>query len=298
MLCGKSIMTKGQSTTTQKIFFKSKPQIYVLTANCSPHQCIIGDWSIRESYELLHDRTLPDNTVSYSIWIETEVSSYKEIWTKRDSAFELADDLNRVWTYVCGQPINAARLGLVICHAPTAWTTNVEEVEWNLQAGGLTGKVSIRTRHWAYCQELPLRKVLDILKKYKTAPDIVRELIEIHYLALTSTLPEARLYFFAKGLEIVRKLLPGKDDQEKQKSLPVDIASDLQQSLHWLFDMANNRSDTRHVILKKVTPPKLLPRMSAQERESFEHDADLFIRTAVCMKLGQEPFVVIHEAPT
>jgi len=34
-----------------------------------------------------------------------------------------------------------------------------------------------------------------------------------------------------------------------------------------------------------------------QERESFEHDADLVIRTAVCKQLGQEPFMVIHGAP-
>ena len=243
---------------------------------------------------------MPDGTVSYSIWIETEVSSPEEIWAKRSTAFELADDLNRVWTYVCGQPINAARFGLVACHAPAAWTTNAEEVEKDLQAAisGLTYKeISIQTRHWTYFPELPLAKALDVRESYETASDFVRTLIELHYSALTSKRLEARLIFFAKALEIVRALLPGRKDQQKQKSLPVNITSELHESLHWLFGMANTRSDVRHIV-QEVTGPTLHPRMSAQEFRSFEHDADLVIRTAVCMQLGHEPFLVKGGTPT
>ncbi|MBA7704942.1 hypothetical protein ES703_113765 [subsurface metagenome] len=243
---------------------------------------------------------MPDGTVSYSIWIETGVSSPEEIWAKKGTAFELADDLNRIWTYVCGQPINAARLGLVAYHAPAAWTTNAEEVEKDLPAAisGLTYKeISIQTRHWTYCPELPLAKALDVRESYETASDFVRTLIELHYSALTSKRSEARLIFFAKALEIVRALLPGRKDQQKQKSLPAKITSDLHESLHWLFGMANTRSDVRHVV-QRVTGPTLHPRMSAQEFRSFEHDADLVIRTAVCMQLGNEPFLVKHGTPS
>jgi len=294
-------MSKGQSKTTRKVFFKSKTQLYVVASNPSPHQRTIGDWIIRESYEPLDDRTLPDGTVSYSIWIETEVSSPEEICAKRSTAFELADDLNRVWIYVCGQPINVARFGLVACYAPAAWTTNAEEIEKDLQAAisGLTYKeISIQTRHWTYCPELPLAKALDVRESYETASDLVRTLIELHYLALTSEVSQARLFFFAKALEIVRELLSGRKDQQKQKWLPVNITSDLHESLHWLFGMANERSDVRHVVQRKVTPPALQPRMSAQEFRSFEHDADLVIRTVVCKKLGHEPFPVKRGTPT
>ena len=294
-------MSKRQSTTKRKVFFRSKPLLYVVASSPSPHQRSVGDWIIRESYEPLDDRTLPDGTVSYSIWIETEVSSPEEIWAKRSTAFELADDLNRVWTYVCGQPINVARFGLVACHAPAAWTTNAEEIEKDLQAAisGLTYKeISIQTRHWTYCPELPLVKALDVRESYETAPDLVRALIELHYSALTSERSEARLFFFAKALEVVRKLLPGKNDPQKQNLLPVNITSDLHESLRWLFEMANRRSDVRHVVQGKVAPPTLHPRMSPQEFRSFEHDADLVIRTTVCKALGHKPFLVERGKPT
>lgn len=294
-----SVMSNGRSTTKRKVFFKSKPQLYVLASTGSPHQRTVGDWIVRESYEPLDDRTLPDDTVSYSIWIETEVSSPEEIWAKRSKGFELAYDLNRVWTYVCGQPINVARLGLVAYHAPAAWTTNAEEVEKDLQAAisGLTYKeISIQTRHWTYCPELPLAKALDVRESYETASDFVRTLIELHYLSLTSVKSEARFFFFAKALEIVRALLPSRTNRQKQKLLPVNIASDLHKSLHWLFDMANTRSNVRHVVQKGAITT-LLPQMSVQEGRSFQHDADLVIRTVVCMQLGHEPFLVIHGKP-
>jgi len=296
-----SVMSKGQSTTKRKVFFKSKPLLYVVASSPSPHQRTVGDWIIRESYEPLDDRTLPDGTVSYSIWIETEVSSPEEIWAKRSTPFELADDLNRVWTYVCGQPINVARFGLVACHAPAAWTTNAEEIEKDLQAAisGLTYKeISIQTRHWTYCPELPLAKALDVRESYETASDLVRTLIELHYLALTSEVSQARLFFFAKALEIVRGLLNGQNNEQKQNSLPANIRSGLRKSLRWLFKIANTRADVRHVVQRKVTPPTLHPPMSAQERRSFEHDADLVIRTAVCIQLGHEPFLVERGKPT
>jgi hypothetical protein len=279
----------------QKIFFRTKPLLYVLSKTVLPHQRIIGDWVIRETYELLDDSTLPKGTVSYSIWIETDVSSPKEIQAKKDTGFKIADDLNRVWTYVRGQPINAARLGLVFCDAPAAWTTNIKEVEKKLDAeiSGMTGNIIIQPGHCLmYVTELPLSKALDVYESYKTAPDFIRALIELHYSALTSKRSEDRLIFFAKALEMVRGLYPGKSNQQIQDSLPVNITSNLQQSLHWLFGIANNRFDVRHVVQQKGTPPVLHPRISMQEHQSFEHDADLIIRTVICRQLGHEPFLV------
>jgi len=288
-------MNKGKSKTKRKIFFKSKPQLFVLASADSTHQRSIGDWIVRESYEPIDDSTLPNGIVSYSILIETEVSSHEEIWSKQKTAFELADDLNRVWTYVCGQPINAARFGLFAYNAPPAWKTNSEEVEEFLQtaSSGLKGKLSIQTRQWIYCPELPLKKALDLRQDYKIAPDLIRTLIELHYSALISVRRESRLFLFANALEIVRALLPGRADKQKQNSLPDNIKNNLHESLHWLFYMANNRSDVRHVV-KKGT---LHPRMSSKEHNSFEHDADLFIRTVVCKELGYESFLVIHGKP-
>jgi hypothetical protein len=291
-------MSTAEVTTTRTVFFKSKPHVYVFASMSAGHQRTVGDWVVRESWHRINDSTLPDGSVEYSVIIETDVSTPDEIWAKQNAAYELADDLNRVWTYACGQPLNVARLGLVEMNAPPAWTTNATEVEEKLHAAisGLTGHVSIQTRYWTYYSELPLAKALDVWESYRTASDVIRTLIELHYSALTSERSEARFFFFAKALELVQAILPGRRNEQKQTSLPTDITNELDQSLHWLFDMANHRSDVRHVVQDKMGPT-IHPQMSAHESRSFEHDADLLTRTVVCMKLGHEPFTIKRGKP-
>lgn len=206
--------------------------------------------------------------------------------------------MNRVWTYACGRPLNAARLCLVERNAPSGWTTNAKDVEAQFHAanGGVGGQVSIQTRHWTYCRELPLAQALDVRETYRSTSDVIRTLIELHYSALTAVRKEARLFFFAKALEIAQAVLRGRTRQQKQGSLPPEIRDDLDQSLNWLFRMANTRCDVRHVVQER-TPPTLHPRMSPQELQSFRHDADLVIRTVVCMNLGHEPFLMKEGTP-
>ena len=187
----------------RKLFFRSRPQLYVIPGACAPHQRVIGDWTARESFEPVDDRTLPDGVISYSIWIETPVSCVEEIWEKRSAGYKLADVLNRVWTYACGRPINAAYLALVACDAPPAWSTNAAELEHTLRVehAQLTAKISVEPRHWMSGPCLPLARALDMREAYLSASPLVTTLIKLHYLALTDEGKEPRLFLLAKALE-------------------------------------------------------------------------------------------------
>jgi hypothetical protein len=58
-----------------------------------------------------------------------------------------------------------------------------------------------------------------------------------------------------------------------------------------LYGISNTRLETRHAI---ATPAQLQlhPQLTQDERIDFVHDADLVVRTTVCLQLGLEPFVV------
>jgi hypothetical protein len=115
--------------------------------------------------------------------------------------------------------------------------------------------------------------------------------IDLHYYALKDTTAEAYLFFLAKALELGRKMLPGKRNDEKQRSLANGVGANLRRPLTWLFDMANNRKEIRHVV-KKSRTIDLHPGLNAEERRDYLHDADLVLRTIVCQEIGLEPILV------
>lgn len=133
---------------------------------------------------------------------------------------------------------------------------------------------------------------MDALTACRSAPPVVRSLIELHYRALSSTRLEGRLFFYTKALELVRALLPGADLRAKSGSLPASVSSELARSLAWLYDMSNNRFDVRHVV-KNPRGPALHPEMTQNELRDFEHDADLVIRVVVADHLSID-FAIIR----
>jgi len=277
----------------------SKPHLYVIRTTKEPYEEAVDGLMIRELFEPVHDDTLPDGIGNYSIVIEGVVTSESEIWTMSEKAHQLAEDLNRTWTYVCGHPINVARLGLTVRTAPPGWMTDVPEIRERISAkrSGLTcGSIEIKTRYWVFCSDFPLRRALRVRESLLDASVIVRTLISLHHMALTSRESEVRLLLLAKALEIVRAILPGRRDQEKQRKLPYEIISELRRgSLDWLSEIANSRLDVRHAIRNK-NGPKLHRRISKEERKDFEHDANLVICSVVCGELGQA-LVILRDAP-
>jgi len=278
------------------VWVRSKPILLIPPTDAKPHSRVLGDLYVSESVELLDGSGHRKGAVLYSILIETKVCTLDDLHKRSSEAYDLAEDLKRVWTYICGEPIGVAYLQLVPVSVPDSWTTNVAEVQRQIenQVNRLRGEIHFESRRYTYCTKLPLAAALDICEAYRNASEILRALIELHYLALTSERSEARLFFLAKGLEIARELIPGpsRDHAQKQRALPKEIQDDLHKSLHWLFETANGKVEVRHAVKPGQNPPELHPHISPEEQRWFEHDADSVIRAIVCMQLGRDPFVI------
>ena len=137
---------------------------------------------------------------------------------------------------------------------------------------------------WEWLPNLPLVTVLRGRSKYLYASDPIHSLIEHHYDAQTASDSHSRLFSLAKGLEIVRAVLPGNSDLEKQSALDPELANSLKLGLHELFNIANNRREVRHII-RNPQSKELHPKITSQESDAFRHDADVITRSVVAKEL-------------
>jgi hypothetical protein len=131
---------------------------------------------------------------------------------------------------------------------------------------------------------MPLRNALSAVRSYHTADENTRLLLELHSEALALQGSQSGLFLFAKGLELAQLMLPGRNDPARQNALPLTARESLRQSFHWLYGVANQRLEIRHVVTKNKK--NLHPRLSLSERADFLHDADLVIRGVVERELG------------
>ncbi len=116
--------------------------------------------------------------------------------------------------------------------------------------------------HWLALPYLPLATAMHAREAYKRAEDMVKALVDIHYGALKLRRSEGKLFALANALELVRAVLPGRSDSAKQQSLRPEVTANLRQSLHWLFNIANNRFNVRHVLTKAAGKSALHPRLN------------------------------------
>jgi hypothetical protein len=130
---------------------------------------------------------------------------------------------------------------------------------------------------------LPLQPAIVAVQAYRTANPETRFLMNLHFGAIDQLGTESQLFLFAKALELARLMLPGRRDPQKEASLSPSVRAALRRSFHWLFDIANNRLEIRHVSAKGGS---LLPKLSPTERADFAHDADVVIRGVVEKELG------------
>jgi hypothetical protein len=137
---------------------------------------------------------------------------------------------------------------------------------------------------------MPLRKALIAIPAYRSADVTTRVLLDLHLQAMALPGTESGLFLLAKGLELARVMLPGRDDKKREAALPLDARSALRRSLHGLYEIANKRRGTRHVVSGKTK--SLLPQLTQAEHADFLHDADLVIRGVVERELHIPVFVV------
>ncbi|HUE89015.1 MAG TPA: hypothetical protein VMO26_23285, partial [Vicinamibacterales bacterium] len=261
----------------------------------------VGRITLAEHLDTDDPKDLPGSVGSYWLTMEAPISSRKEFDQSVSECFDIADDLDRCWIYATGEPFLAVRVVISFPQAPDGWSGNTRDLRKQLlhREGGLDAEgIETRSRPWMLAPRLPLRNAVEAIHQYRAASSATRTLIELHYQALKSTQGEARLFFLAKGLELVRALLAGRTLKDKEGGLPEAVHRELRRSLGWLYDMANNRIDIRHVILNPQGPELHRP-LSDAERSDFRKDADLVLRGFICDTLDLElPIIELVDART
>jgi len=226
--------------------------------------------------------------------IEARVRSKDEARRCQREARELIASLARVWPYVAGGPLFPARLTMQVRKSPEGWRTNSQKILSVLPSTGLSLSMKIGPVVGAYSitmPYMPVRNALSAVRAYLTANETTRVLLELNSEAMALPGSQSGLFLFAKGLDLARLVLPGRDDKARENALAERAQRSLRQSLHWLYGIANRRLEIRHVVGNK----NLLPRLSPSERADYLHDADLVIRGVVERELGI-PVAIVNRA--
>ena len=273
----------------QVLRYTSHSKLYSIPSEAKPTEGDHEGLTFRESHEPESHPDLPGNVGRYRIIIEGSVGSSGELLSVSSKIRKVAEDLDKFWTYACGEPLNPLQIRLNFQVIQNGWESNEESVKQYLLANchkpiavvKLGKKPDWNLIHW-----FPLMPALVARDEYQKAGPPIQALVDIHHQALKSNRGESRLFLFAKALELARKLMPGRTDVEKQKSLHPDAQAKLKQSLHWLFNIANNRYEVRHVVVQVKPDATLHPKMTGKEILEFEHDAELVVKAVVFQRLN------------
>jgi hypothetical protein len=286
-----------------RLVFTSKALMMGLLEHDEPASVTFEGWTFTELYEPDAHAEVRPGLGRYRLELSRAVSSIDEFWRLEPEGIHLLEDLQRVWAYAWGTPMHSSGFGvfLSIVRAPDGWLSNGDQLCEDLQRerGGLIvgGRGTSTSRHWRYAPQFPLRRALQALRWYRdTSEDnAVRELIQLHYRAHVVNDPDGPALILAKALDIVRELLPGETDAKKQTALPAGVEGLLAYPLHELFNLANNRRETRHPVVQgeaALHPPL------AGEGLGFLKSADLVVNAVASERLGLDPWLPLQgEAP-
>jgi hypothetical protein len=277
-----------------KVFqFVSATAAYDIPATSVPHDDIVDGLRIREEWTAHSDTTLPDGVKAYRIYVEADVDSLDVVRDTWSRAHDFIDDLDRAWPYIAGEPLQPIMLTFGFGDGPIGWSTNFRELERYFAglAGSPLGSVEVLNRHWMKLPIAPLRGALAALTRFRLLTGPALALHELHFSSLKSTDSNAQLFLLAKCLEVVRYLLPGRDDAQRQRSLHPVVQGSLTYSLHDLIGLANTRVDIRHAV-RSPRGPTMHSAMSAVERARFIIDANAVVRGVLCDRLEVQPIVI------
>lgn len=274
----------------ETLFYECSPRPFFVPTRLPGYRGRVGNLDVTEHRH--RNRILP-----YGLRMECQVTTKEQAAQGDSEARQLASDLNVVWAYVAVVPLFPKRIMMQLSKSPDGWHTNFRRLKLrrpiairSARATAAPGpavalSMSIKINKGEYKVRLPympLQQALVAVQAYRTANAKMRFLIDLHFGAIDQIGMGSQLFLFAKGLELARVMLPGRKDQQKEAALSRDVRAALRRSFHWLFDMANNRIEIRHV----ANGGNLLQELNSVERDDFVHDADLVIRGVVERELG------------
>ena len=279
--------------------FQSPEKIYGLPPDSAPHSATVGKWLVSELYEPNTHGYLGDGVGTYRLQLEREVTARDEVWDALREASSLAEQLDRAWCYVCGAPLLAVPSGLTPLETPHGWTGNLRDVDVAIRkehgAGVLCEADHVVTKLWMQLAFRPLERALVFRNAYIEAQPAVQDLIWLHAQSYKSG--AGQLYCLTKALELARAFFPGptssdRTEQMQQEMKTISVEPRLRQSVNWLFEMASNRLDIRHVVVPGSGAVTAHPKLTDAEQRDFVADADLVIRAFVCSRLDVDIILV------
>jgi hypothetical protein len=281
---------------------ESSPLMFGLLEPDAPHEAKLGSWTAREIYEPGVYDQIQAGLGRYQIVLEASVETPPEVVEAFSAGVELSEQLEHMWLYATGDVLHGSgfSFSLAKLRVPARWQTNYDDVYREAQrthSRVIVGATEFIRRTWKYGNALPLKAALDARAAYEHADDVVRSLSELHYHSHTAKGFAESAFLLAKALEIVRKLLPGTKDSERALHLPEAIRRSLRIDLHSLYDLSNNRFDTRHAT-ERGAARSLHPKMSPDELITYIEDADTVVRAVVCQELGLSQVLIESETPT
>lgn len=233
----------------------------------------------------------------YGLRMECQVTTKEQAKNYDTEVRQLANDLNIVWAYVALVTLFPKRVMMRLSESPDGWRTNFKKLKSmrpikprsplaNSAPGpavAFTASIKINPgKYKVVLPYMPFQRALVAVQAYRRANQTTRFLMNLHFGAIDQLGTGAQLFLFAKALELARVMLPGRTDPQREAALSPNVRAALRQSFHWLFDIANNRLEIRHV----ARGGNLLPKLSSMESADFVHDADLVIRGVVEKELG------------
>ena len=229
------------------------------------------------------------STLPYGLRMEAEVTRKNDVSPCRMEAITLAAELDLIWAYIGGVPLFPKVLKMTHILSPVGWSSNSTEVEAALPATGGFAEIKFTQRgsYSAILSFMPLARALRAVRAYRASDDATKILIKLHYAAMRNPGAESSLMLLAKNLELARAILPGREDTRKQRALQSETNRRLRRSLHWLFGIANQRLEVRHIV-RKPSKPELHARLTKEERADFLNDSELVLRDVISQRLNIE----------
>lgn len=279
------------------IVFESPELKYgLLNNNAAPKKVSYAGWTIQDSYVANKYSEIREGLGGYKLLVERQLSQGLNLNEEYSIGVELCERIEKIWPYVSAMPFGVAHFGSVlqIQTPPNNWTSNFDQIEADYHKAiksNSWGKISARHNFWTFGDRFFVEGLVRGLEAYDNISALAVELINIHYEAYHN--PSVRPLLMSKALEIVREILPGKTDKQKELALPQELKNHKETSLGKLYELSNKRLDTRHPLTKKPSVA-LYNAMEGKEYQDFIEDSDCVIRAVICAELNL-PYIKISK---
>jgi hypothetical protein len=218
----------------------------------SPYSIELDEWVFQEHFEAPRRSFDSEAYGRYHVTMDHAIGVDEDAGNAFISGEYHAHALEKAWLYGTGTTIGGRGYDFLLPPGPPAPAVDQQCTRCTSRFG-----LGAATRRASYSPSqrvaptLPLKACIAVLSALADADDVTAQLTTYHFGAVTTVDPDLHLLLFAQRLEIARVVLPGNTKHSKEAGLPAAVTSRLSHGLDCLFEMSNQRRQTRHAIDKK-----------------------------------------------